>query len=145
MPPSAASMPSERWKMRAIWPSVPPSRWMISIVSRFEPSALRAASHPAAALVAVSSTISPAASHCSERTDIFGQGGGARMAQDLGIPLLGEVPIEPRVRVGGDEGSPVVAADPSSAAARGFLDVAGKVAAQISIQNMRVLRVIQTA
>ena len=61
-------MPIERWKMRAIWPSVPPSRWMISIVSRFEPSALRAASHTAAALVAASSTISPTASHCSERT-----------------------------------------------------------------------------
>ena len=41
---------------------------MISIVSRFEPSALRAASHTAAALVAASSTIRPTASHWSERT-----------------------------------------------------------------------------
>jgi ATP-binding protein involved in chromosome partitioning len=83
--------------------------------------------------------------HCSERTDIFGHGGGAQMAQELSIPFLGEVPIEPRVRAGGDEGSPIVATDPDSPAAKGFLDVAGKIAAQISIQNLRVLRVVQTS
>jgi ATP-binding protein involved in chromosome partitioning len=83
--------------------------------------------------------------HCQERTDIFGHGGGARMAQDLGIPLLGEVPIDTRVRSGGDEGQPIVAAAPDAPAAQAFMDVAGKVAAQISIQAMRVLRVVQTA
>jgi ATP-binding protein involved in chromosome partitioning len=83
--------------------------------------------------------------HCGERTDIFGHGGGKVMADDLKIPLLGEVPIDVRVRSGGDEGQPVVAAAPDSAAAQAFRDVAGKVAAQISIQAMRVLRVIQTA
>jgi ATP-binding protein involved in chromosome partitioning len=83
--------------------------------------------------------------HCQERTDIFGHGGGARMAQDLGIPLLGEVPIDTRVRSGGDEGQPIVAAVPDAPAAQAFMDVAGKVASQISIQAMRVLRVVQTA
>lgn len=83
--------------------------------------------------------------HCQERTDIFGHGGGARMAQDLGIPLLGEVPIDTRVRSGGDEGQPIVAAVPEAPAAVAFMEVAGKVAAQVSIQAMRVLRVIQTA
>jgi ATP-binding protein involved in chromosome partitioning len=83
--------------------------------------------------------------HCGERTDIFGHGGGRAMATDLGIPFLGEVPIDTRVRTGGDEGQPIVAAAPDSPAAQGFIEVAGKVAAQISIQNMRVLRVIQTA
>lgn len=83
--------------------------------------------------------------HCQERTDIFGHGGGARMAEDLGIPLLGEVPIDTRVRSGGDEGQPIVAAAPDAPAAQAFMDVAGKVAAQISIQAMRVLRVVQTA
>jgi len=83
--------------------------------------------------------------HCGEHTDIFGHGGGKAMADDLKIPLLGEVPIDVRVRSGGDEGQPVVAAAPDSAAAQAFRDVAGKVAAQISIQAMRVLRVIQTA
>jgi ATP-binding protein involved in chromosome partitioning len=83
--------------------------------------------------------------HCQERTEIFGHGGGARMAEDLGIPLLGEVPIDTRVRSGGDEGKPIVIAAPESPAARAFFDVAGRVAAQVSIQNMRVLKVIQTA
>jgi ATP-binding protein involved in chromosome partitioning len=83
--------------------------------------------------------------HCNERTDIFGTGGGRRMAEELKIPFLGEVPIDTRVRAGGDEGRPIVAASPDAPAARAFLDVAGRVAAQISIQSMRVLRVIETA
>jgi ATP-binding protein involved in chromosome partitioning len=83
--------------------------------------------------------------HCGERTDIFGHGGGEKMAADLGIPFLGAVPIDTRVRTGGDEGQPIVAAAPESPAGAAFMELAGKVAAQISIQNMRVLRVIQTA
>jgi len=83
--------------------------------------------------------------HCGERTEIFGHGGGQTMAQDLGIPFLGEVPIDVRVREGGDTGRPIVVQAPDSPAAMGFIEVAGRVAAQISIQNMRVLRVIQTA
>jgi ATP-binding protein involved in chromosome partitioning len=83
--------------------------------------------------------------HCGERTEIFGHGGGQAMAQDLNITFLGEVPIDVRVRQGGDEGRPIVAEAPDAPAAKGFLEVAGRVAAQISIQNMRVLRVIQTA
>jgi len=83
--------------------------------------------------------------HCQERTEIFGHGGGAAMAKDMGIPFLGEVPIDTRVRSGGDTGKPIVAEAPDSPAARAFVEVAGKVAAQLSIQAMRVLRVIQTA
>jgi ATP-binding protein involved in chromosome partitioning len=83
--------------------------------------------------------------HCGERTDIFGHGGGERMATDMGIPFLGSVPIDTRVRAGGDEGQPIVTAAPESPAGAAFVAIAGKVAAQISIQAMRVLRVIQTA
>ena len=82
--------------------------------------------------------------HCNERTEIFGHGGGARMAEELGIPFLGEVPIDTRVRSGGDEGQPIVVAEPDAPAAQAFRGVAGRVAAQISISAMRVLRVIQT-
>jgi ATP-binding protein involved in chromosome partitioning len=82
--------------------------------------------------------------HCNGRTDIFGTGGGQRMAEELKIPFLGEVPIDTRVRAGGDEGRPIVAAEPDAPAAHAFETIAGKVAAQISIQNMRVLRVVQT-
>ncbi len=83
--------------------------------------------------------------HCQERTDIFGHGGGRRMAEEMEIPFLGEVPIDTRVRAGGDEGRPIVAEAPDAPAAKAFLDLASKVAAQVSIQNARVLRVIQTA
>jgi ATP-binding protein involved in chromosome partitioning len=83
--------------------------------------------------------------HCGEKTDIFGSGGGRRMAEEMQIPFLGEVPIDTRVRSGGDEGQPIVVAFPEAPAARAFADVAGKVAAQVSVQNMRVLKVIQTA
>jgi ATP-binding protein involved in chromosome partitioning len=83
--------------------------------------------------------------HCGGRTDIFGTGGGRRMAEELSIPFLGEVPIDTRVRSGGDEGQPIVALAPEAPAAQAFADVASRVAAQISIQNMRVLKVIQTA
>jgi ATP-binding protein involved in chromosome partitioning len=83
--------------------------------------------------------------HCHERTDIFGNGGGRRMAEEMQIPFLGEVPIDTRVRAGSDEGRPIVAVAPEAPAAQAFLGVASQVAAQISIQNLRVLRVIQTA
>ena len=83
--------------------------------------------------------------HCHERTDIFGSGGGRRIAEEMQIPFLGEVPIDTRVRSGGDEGTPIVSAAPDAPAAKAFTAVASQVAAQVSIQNIRVLRVIQTA
>ncbi len=87
-----------------------------------------------------------ACGHCGERTEIFGNGGGRRMAEELGIAFLGEVPIDTRVRSGGDEGQPIVAAAPDAPAAQAFSEVAGKVAQQVSIQALKIpLRVIQTA
>jgi ATP-binding protein involved in chromosome partitioning len=83
--------------------------------------------------------------HCHERTEIFGNGGGRRMAEEMQIPFLGEVPIDTRVRSGGDEGQPIVAVAPEASAAQAFASVASQVAAQVSVQNLRVLRVIQTA
>jgi len=83
--------------------------------------------------------------HCQEVTDIFGTGGGEDMAKDMGLPFLGKVPIDTRVRKGSDEGTPIVIAAPDAPAAKAFDELASKVAAQVSIQNMRVLRVIQTA
>lgn len=59
--------------------------------------------------------------------DIFGTGGGGREAARLGVPLLGEVPVEPAVRESGDTGRPVVEAHPMSASADAFRSVAEKV------------------
>jgi ATP-binding protein involved in chromosome partitioning len=82
--------------------------------------------------------------HCNERTEIFGRGGGAEIAKDLKIALLGDVPIDTRVRSGGDEGTPVVVAAPDSPAAQAFSAIASKVAARISMQAMRTLRIIES-
>ena len=58
-----------------------------------------------------------------ERYDLFGAGGGAELAADLGVPLLGQVPLDPEVVIGGDEGAPVVRAHPDSPAAVEFASI----------------------
>jgi ATP-binding protein involved in chromosome partitioning len=63
------------------------------------------------------------------RYELFGAGGGAQLAQELAVPLLGTVPLVPAVRQGGDEGRPVVAAEPDSEAARAFTALAVRLAA----------------
>jgi ATP-binding protein involved in chromosome partitioning len=63
------------------------------------------------------------------RYELFGAGGGATLASDLGIPLLGQVPLVNAVRLGGDEGRPVTAVDPQSETAQAFRSIADKIAA----------------
>src|SRR5919201_619458 len=72
-------------------------------------------------------------SNCDARHELFGRGGGERIAKAFGIPFLGQVPLQPNVRTGGDEGQPVVVADADSPAAEGFRGVAGAVARQVSV------------
>jgi ATP-binding protein involved in chromosome partitioning len=69
--------------------------------------------------------------HCGEREEIFGHGGGRKTAELLGVPFLGEIPIDPKVVVGGDTGAPIVVLDPSSAAAQAFRTLAATVAKQV--------------
>ena len=71
-----------------------------------------------------------------QRYDIFGHGGGAAMAREVGVDFLGEVPLEPQVRIGGDEGKPIVVAQPDSPAAQAIRAVARQVAAAVSVQNL---------
>ena len=63
------------------------------------------------------------------RYELFGTGGGVALAADLGVPLLGQVPLVNAVRLGGDEGRPVMAADPQSETAHAFRAIAEKLAA----------------
>jgi ATP-binding protein involved in chromosome partitioning len=63
------------------------------------------------------------------RYELFGAGGGATLASDLGVPLLGQVPLVNAVRLGGDEGHPVTAVDPQSETAQAFRAIADKLAA----------------
>jgi ATP-binding protein involved in chromosome partitioning len=70
---------------------------------------------------------------CSERHDIFGEGGGSKIASQFGVPFLGKVPLQQRVREGGDQGRPVVVTHPDSPEAQAFREVAGEIARQVSI------------
>ena len=63
------------------------------------------------------------------RYELFGAGGGTTLAKDLGVPLLGQVPLVNAVRLGGDEGRPVVAVDPDGETSQAFRGIAEKLAA----------------
>jgi ATP-binding protein involved in chromosome partitioning len=64
---------------------------------------------------------------------IFGRGGGKRVADELGVDFLGEVPIDPRVVEGGDRGQPIVVFAPESEAAHAFRRLAGEVARRLAL------------
>ena len=65
------------------------------------------------------------------RYDIFGEGGGRRLAEEYGIPLLAQIPLDPETRIGGDEGSPIVLRRPDSPQAKVFGDLARAVRARL--------------
>jgi ATP-binding protein involved in chromosome partitioning len=69
--------------------------------------------------------------HCGGREEIFGHGGGQKTATMLGVPFLGEVPLDPRVVVGGDTGQPIVISDPDAPAAKAFRELARSVVDQV--------------
>ena len=66
-----------------------------------------------------------------KRYDLFGHGGGKRLAQEAGVPLLGEIPIDPRVAECGDDGDPIVHKYPDSPIAKTYLSLAAVVVEQI--------------
>jgi ATP-binding protein involved in chromosome partitioning len=67
---------------------------------------------------------------CGDKHRIFGEGGGKTLADDLGVPLLGEIPIDERLREGADEGKPVVVTEPDSPAAAAIIEIAKSIAKQ---------------
>ena len=72
---------------------------------------------------------------CSKRHELFGSGGGARIAEFSGTPLLGQIPIDATVRSWGDAGTPVVQAAPESSVAKAFVQMAARLAGRVSIEN----------
>jgi len=74
---------------------------------------------------------------CGKEHDIFSRGGVQRVAQRFQIPYLGEIPITPSLRQGGDEGVPILIQDPNSPVSKIFLDIAAKLAGQLSIASER--------
>jgi ATP-binding protein involved in chromosome partitioning len=71
------------------------------------------------------------------RYEIFGNGGGAQLAEELGVPLLGQVPLVPAIREGGDSGRPIVVADPASEAAEAFKAIACRI---VELGRARIFR-----
>ena len=71
-------------------------------------------------------------SNCGHAEHLFGQGGGEAMAAQYGVPLLGSLPLDLRIREQGDAGTPVVAAAPDSAPAQAYLAAAQAMAAQLA-------------
>ena len=72
---------------------------------------------------------------CGHESDIFGRGGGEKMAAEVDVPFLGRVPIYQPIREGGDSGVPLMIAEPDSPAARALMAVAERTAAQLSIAS----------
>jgi ATP-binding protein involved in chromosome partitioning len=68
-----------------------------------------------------------------EVVDLFGQGGGIQLAEAADVLFLGTIPIDPRVREGGDQGTPVVVSHPDSDVALALTSVAEQIAAKISV------------
>jgi ATP-binding protein involved in chromosome partitioning len=64
---------------------------------------------------------------CGEREELFGSGGGARLEREFGVPLLGQIPLVPDLRAGGDSGKPLVVDQPDHPVSRIYAEIAGKV------------------
>jgi ATP-binding protein involved in chromosome partitioning len=71
--------------------------------------------------------------NCHHEADIFGHGGGEALARELNVPFLGRLPIYQPIREGSDSGIPLVIAEPASTAAKSFLTLAERAAAQVAI------------
>jgi ATP-binding protein involved in chromosome partitioning len=69
--------------------------------------------------------------HCGEKTAIFGDAGGRRIAEEYGVPLLAQIPLDPETRVAGDEGTPIILRRPDSAQAAAFRALARAVAERV--------------
>ncbi len=73
--------------------------------------------------------------HCEEVTHIFRQGGGSKIATEIGVPLLGSIPIDPRLAEGSDSGRPTVIAFPEAEVSKIYRKIAGEIAASLSVMQ----------
>jgi ATP-binding protein involved in chromosome partitioning len=74
---------------------------------------------------------------CGHESDIFGCGGGERLAAELSVPFIGSIPVYQPIREGSDAGVPIVISEPDSPAAQAFMTVAERTAAQVSIASYK--------
>jgi ATP-binding protein involved in chromosome partitioning len=71
--------------------------------------------------------------NCHHEADIFGHGGGERLATQMDVPFLGRLPVYQPIREGSDSGVPIIISEPGSVAGRAIMTVAERTAAQVSI------------
>jgi ATP-binding protein involved in chromosome partitioning len=82
-------------------------------------------------VVGVVENMSEFVTPAGERFALFGAGGGAALAHDIGAPLVARIPLEPAVSHGGDAGRPVVTEAPESPAGAAFLELATRIAEEL--------------
>jgi ATP-binding protein involved in chromosome partitioning len=75
--------------------------------------------------------------HCGKKTEIFGSGGGEKMAKEVNVQFLGSIPIDPKVGADSDKGTPFVLSDKESAASKAFMEVVAKVQEYINTKNSK--------
>ena len=75
--------------------------------------------------------------HCGGRDDLFGHGGAREAAAQLGVPFLGEIPLDAAIRRYSDDGRPVLLAEPESPSGAAFQAITGSLARQVSIQAFK--------
>jgi ATP-binding protein involved in chromosome partitioning len=80
---------------------------------------------------------------CEKKHSIFGSGGGQKIAEFAKAPLLAQLPLDPSVRVWGDQGTPVVQAVPQSKIAQAFVEMASAVADRVGVMNAERLGTLQ--
>ncbi|MBF0188414.1 MAG: Mrp/NBP35 family ATP-binding protein [Magnetococcales bacterium] len=69
--------------------------------------------------------------HCGEKTDIFASGGAKRVVEGKDVPILGEIPLDPDIRACGDNGEPIVMAEPDSEHSKSYMKIAEQVAKSV--------------
>ncbi len=72
-----------------------------------------------------------------KRLEVFGSGGGERLAKEAGVPFIGSIPLDPAVREGGDRGKPIVVSAPKSAAAQALQSVAADLSLKVAVLALR--------
>jgi ATP-binding protein involved in chromosome partitioning len=83
-------------------------------------------------------------SSCDAEHRIFGSGGAERIGRELGVPIIGRIPLQPDVVTAGDSGKPTVVSAPTSAAGQAFQELAGTVARKLALLNVEAPPVLDT-
>ena len=118
-------------------------RGEVYVVTTPQPAAQKVAALSAAMAAKVNLTVKGVIENMSyfvgddgKRYEIFGSGGGRALADDLGVPLLGQLPLVPELREGGDTGNPITVANPTSELAQSFQSIATRIATELKSKKI---------